>query len=245
MKHLVLGLAVVAMSGAVFAMPPIAQDPTYHLMADQRTLAGVPNMLNVVSNLPFLFVGLIGLMSVAGAGSQRDWNVPYIVLFSATALTTAGSAFYHASPTNSRLAFDRLPMTLGFAALLTAVIADRVSVRAARALFVPLLISSAATVAYWHWTELAGRGDLRPYVLVQFGSLAAIVVMLLLYPSRRRDTPYLVAGLGAYGVAKVLELFDDAIFRIGHVVSGHTLKHLVAALGIGCIVLMFRQREDS
>jgi len=246
MKHLVLGLAVVAMSGAVFTMPPIAQDPTYHVMADQRTLVGVPNMLNVVSNVPFLVVGLIGLMSVAGLGTRpRDWDVPYIVLFGATALTTAGSAFYHASPTNSRLVWDRLPMTLAFAALLTAVIADRVSVGAARVLFVPLLASSAATVAYWHWTELAGRGDLRPYVLVQFGSLAAIVVMLLLYPSPRGDTPYLLAGLGAYGVAKVLELFDDAIFRMGHVVSGHTLKHLVAALGIGCIVLMLRKREDS
>jgi hypothetical protein len=80
MKHMVLGLAVVAMSGAVFAMPPIAQDPTYHLMADQRTLGGVPNMLNVVSNLPFLCVGLIGLMSVAGAGTRpRAWDVPYVV----------------------------------------------------------------------------------------------------------------------------------------------------------------------
>jgi hypothetical protein len=69
--------------------------------------------------------------------------------------------------------------------------------------------------------------------------------MLLLYPSPRRDTPYLVAGLGAYGVAKVLELFDDAIFRMGHVVSGHTLKHLAAAFGVSCIVLMFRQREGS
>jgi hypothetical protein len=140
MKHLVLGLAVVAMGGAVFAMPPIAQDPSYHAMADRRTLAGVPNMLNVVSNLPFLFVGLVGLTMVARADTQRRWNAPYVALFAATVLTSAGSAFYHASPTNARLVWDRLPMTVGFAALLTAVIADRVSLRAARILFIPVLL---------------------------------------------------------------------------------------------------------
>jgi hypothetical protein len=245
MKHIAFGLAIVAMGGAVLAMPRVAQDPHYHQFADRRTLAGVPNMLNVVSNLPFLVAGVLGLNSVAAGRSRERWKQPYVALFAAAALTTAGSAYYHLAPTDARLVWDRLPMSLGFAALTTAVIADRVSMRAARILFAPLVVSSAATVAYWRWSELAGRGDLRPYVLVQFGSLAAILVILVLYRSPKHDTPYLLAGLGAYGIAKALEFFDNAIFSAGHLVSGHTLKHVAAAIGIGCIALMLHQPEES
>jgi hypothetical protein len=135
-------------------------------------------------------------------------------------------------------------MTLGFMALVTGVIADRVSRRAARLLFVPLLALGAASVGYWYWSELAGRGDLRVYAFVQFGSLTAIVVILLLYRSSRRDTPYLIAGLSASGVAKVLEQSDAAVFAMGHVVSGHTLKHLAAALGVASIAAMLRKHES-
>jgi len=244
-KHLVLGMTVAAMSAAVFGMPAITQDASYHVMADGRTLLGVPNMLNVASNLPFLAVGVLGLVAVARAEASRRWNAPYVALFAATALTTAGSMYYHLAPDNARLVWDRLPMTVGFAALLSAVIAERVGERFARMVFVPLLTISAATVWYWYASELAGRGDLRPYALVQFGSLAAVVTILALYRSPQRDTPYLVAGLAAYGAAKILELLDDPIFRIGHVVSGHTLKHLAAAGAVGCIAAMCWQRRDS
>ena len=97
---------------------------------------------------------------------------------------------------------------------------------------------------YWYWTELQNAGDLRLYLVVQFGSLFLVVLLLVLYPARLADTGYLVAGIAAYGAAKVFELGDREIFALGGVVSGHTLKHLTAAGGVAFIVGMLRARRQ-
>jgi Ceramidase len=244
MRPVVLGIAVLAMGVALLAAPPLAQDPAYHVMADQRTMLGVPNALNVFSNLPFLFVGLFGLTAVMT--HEKSWTRwPYAVLFGATTLVAFGSTFYHLGPDNARLVWDRLPMAIGFAALLTAVIAERMSVRAARLLCLPFVVLSAASVLHWYWTEIHGAGDLRIYALAQFGSLLAVVLILLLYREPRGSTPYLAAAVVAYAGAKLFELGDRQIFTALHVVSGHTLKHLAAAAAVGCLAAMPRFRRSE
>lgn len=232
------------------AQPPLPQALAYHGMADQRVLLGVSNSLNVLSNLPFALVGLMGLAATFGRRRDREppfverWERwPYAALFAGVALTAVGSSYYHLAPDNARLVWDRLPMTIGFMALLTALIAERLGVSLARRLFVPLLVAGAASVGYWHWSELQAAGDLRPYLLVQFGSLLLIVMLLVLYPPRYSGTGYLVAGLTAYVAAKGLELADQSIFALGGVVSGHTLKHLAAAGGVACLAVMLRVRH--
>jgi hypothetical protein len=95
---------------------------------------------------------------------MRGWERwPYAALFAGTALTAIGSAYYHLAPGNWPLVWDRLPMTVGFMGLLTAVLAERVGHRIARRLFVPLVVFGAASVAYWYRSEGRGAGDLRPY----------------------------------------------------------------------------------
>lgn len=244
---IVLGAVLVAVA-AVFAVPAFPQPLAYHDMADQRRWMGIPNTLNVVSNLPFAIIGVLGLVATFGrrVPFQHSWERwPYAVLFAGVAVTTAGSGYYHLAPDNARLVWDRLPMTLGFMGLLTAVIAERVSVPVARRSFTPLVCVVAASVGYWYWTELRGAGDLRPYALVQFGSLAVVVLLLVLYPPRYGGGGYLAAGLATYGAAKILELADGAIFALGGIVSGHTLKHLAAAGGVACLVGMLRVRAPA
>jgi hypothetical protein len=60
---LTVGLAAVA-AGVLFLLPPIPQDLRYHEFADHRTVWGIPNFWNVVSNLPFLLVALWGLRAL-------------------------------------------------------------------------------------------------------------------------------------------------------------------------------------
>ena len=235
---------------ATFFVPPMPQPLDYHDMADERTLLGIPNALNVLSNIPFAIVGVLGLAMALSAGRPRDafsapWERwPYVALFTGIALTAVGSSYYHLAPDNARLVWDRLPMTVGVMGLLTAVIGERLGLRIARPLFVPLLVLGAASVAWWAWTETQGRGDLRLYGLVQFGSLLAVVLMLALYRTSYRGTGFMVAGLTAYAAAKLFEVADDPIFELGHVVSGHTLKHVVAAGGVACLIGMLRVRRD-
>lgn len=150
----------------------IPQDPAYHNFADRRAFLGVANFMDVASNVPFLLVGLWGLLVVLNrrtlflASSER-W--PYLIFFLGVALTSGGSSYYHFHPDNARLVWDRLPMTLGFMGIVAAILTERVSRKAGIA-SLPMVVSTGiASVAYWYATETSGHGDMRPYGLIQFG----------------------------------------------------------------------------
>lgn len=178
MRHLILTAAFATCIAIAAAGPRLPQDPAYHAFADQRTLLGIPNCLNVLSNLPFLAIGVAGVVLVIRRKElfRNPWERwPYAALFAGTALMAFGSTWYHLAPDNARLVWDRLPMTAGFMGLLVAIVAERLSVAAARILFAPLVILGASSVLYWYWSELAGRGDLRFYAAVQFGSLLLVL----------------------------------------------------------------------
>ena len=247
-RSLILGLALLALVVYWFTRQPMPQSPAYHQFADGRSLLGIPNALNVLSNLPIGLVGLLGLATMfRSAGSAtlyRDpWERwPYLFLFTGVALTSIGSAYYHLAPDNARLVWDRMPLTFGFMGLLAAIFTERLGVRVGRGLFVPLLLFGVGSVVYWYWSEVQGHGDLRPYFLVQYGSLLVVLLLVVLYRPRYPGTGYLVLALGAYAAAKLFEAADKGIFELGHVVSGHTIKHLVAAGAGACLVAMLRLR---
>lgn len=222
----VLLLAAVAIGAALIllALPPIRQGPRYYIFPDERTILGIPYFWNVVSNLPFAVVGIAGLAAMASRPPAL--RVAVGALFAGVFLTAFGSAWYHLAPSAGRLLFDRLPMTISFAAAFALVAADRIDQRAARPASVAALIALAAGSALaWYWT-----GDLRPYAFVQGYLLLAVALMLALFPGRELDGRRLAAALLLYLVAKVLEKFDDQVYdALGHLVSGHALKHLAAA----------------
>jgi hypothetical protein len=248
-----LGLGIVGL-GIVFCLPPIPQPQSYHAFADYRTMLGVPNFLNVVSNLPFLVVGVLGLMlllrqdSVGHEGPVRErperW--PLVVLFTGTFLTAFGSAYYHLAPDNDRLVWDRLPMTVAFMGFFASMIGERISVQAGAWLLWPLVWLGFASVLNWHIGEGRGAGDLRLYGFVQFYPLVTIPLMMCLFPPRYTRSRDVIIALGWYLLAKVLEAgpVDHGIYELGHVVSGHTLKHLSAALGAGSLFLMIKHRRS-
>jgi hypothetical protein len=239
----------------LFAGPPLAQPQSYHSFADQRTLLGIPHCLNVVSNLPFLLIGAAGLHFVfrrdaVGPGrpfltAAERW--PYTLLFLGVGLTAFGSAYYHLDPTNDRLVWDRLPMAVAFMGLFAALLGERLGPGVGRRLLVPLVLLGLGSVLYWHWTEQLGRGDLRPYYLVQFYPLLGIPLLLLLFPPRYTGTGWLFAALGWYVLAKFLEHpFDADVYNhLRHVISGHTLKHLAAAAGAWALLRMLQSRHPS
>jgi hypothetical protein len=247
--RLLLGLCLL-MLVVMALLPRIAQDPAYHAFADGRPFLGVPNFLNVASNFPFLVVGALGLGFLArdrrSGGSRAfatpDDRRPYWPFFVGIGLTAFGSAYYHWRPSNATLFWDRLPMTIGFMALLASVIGERVSRRAGARLLWPLIVAGAASALYWHVTEQQGAGDLRPYGLVQFGSLVLVPLILALFPARYTGTGLLVMAIGWYVLAKGFEFFDHGFLRLV-AVSGHTWKHLASAAGAYWILLMLERRR--
>jgi len=241
----ILALAAAAVAAMTF-VPPIPQDPAYHLFADLRTCFGVPNFGNVASNAVFVLVGGWGLVALyrgplEGRFAAFADTVPYAVFFVGTMMVGAGSAYYHWHPDDRTLFWDRLPMTIAFMAFTAAVVADRVHRQAGLRVVLPLLlVVGVASLLYWVWTGQAGRGDLRFYGLVQFLPIVLIPVICWLFPAHRHTAGrHIAAIVGWYALAKVFEQFDAQLYDIlGNAVSGHSLKHLVAGVATACVIPM-------
>jgi hypothetical protein len=203
-----LGLAAASLA-ALLLLPPILQDQSYHRFADERTLFGIPNFWNVVSNVPFIAVGAVGLR-------QFYRNPAALALFLGIFLTGFGSSYYHWNPNNDTLFWDRLPMTLCFMAILAIIVGERVNARFGAALLWPLLATGIFSLLLWRWT-----GDLRLYGWVQFFPVVALPLLLLLFPPRYTGTFYWIIAALLYAVAKLFELADHVVHS-NFILSGHT-----------------------
>ena len=241
---IIAGLALITLA----FLPPLPEPQQFQGFADRRAFFGVPNFLNVASNLPFLFVGIAGMLFVVRhAQNRRKFAIPqerwpYLVCFLAIALTCFGSSYFHLEIDPAGLFWDRLPMAIGFMSLLAAVIAERVSVKLGLRLLVPLVLIGAGSVIYWRWSALYATEDLLPYALVQYGSIAAVLFFCAVYRSRYTHGAYVVHLIAIYAIAKVCEVLDHRIYALGEIVSGHTLKHLIAAVATYWILRMLTLR---
>jgi len=261
-KILLLSLLTIVAVVVLSLLHPIPQDPSYHQFADDRSLWHIPNFANVVSNFLFLLVGIRGLLLLAQAKVSAGTRLIYGALFSGILLTGLGSAYYHLHPDNNSLVYDRLPMTLVFMALLSGTISDRIDPRLGFGLLGPLLILGASSVIWWHYTEAKGNGDLRLYVFVQYYPILLIPSILLLFPAipgnpatvsnpaipgipgipTTKEVRLLVWAVIWYIIAKIFDLCDHSIFSLFGSVSGHTLKHIAAAIATWYLVKMFQQK---
>ena len=240
------GATLLVFLTAVLA-PRVPQPLSYHHFADDRPDFGIADFGNVVSNLPFAIFGSWGLWFLAQASSSKAFlepreRWPYVTLFLGILLTAFGSGYYHLMPDNSRLVWDRLPMTVAFMSLVSAMIAERIDVTLALRLFLPLLALGILSVIHWHLSELRGHGDLRFYAAVQLYAIVALALLLFLPPRYSRTAD--LVWLGAfYLLAKALEAADRPIYSFAHLVSGHTLKHLAAGMSGYFLLHMLRNRE--
>ena len=230
---------MVAALVTIMALPTIAQDPTYHTFADRRAFLGIPYFFDVFTNLAFLAAGVAGIrLCVRGSGALgARWA--WMTCFVGVVLVCFGSGYYHLAPDNDSLVWDRLPMGIGFMGLLVAVLAEHINSRLEKWLLLPAVLIGIASVLYWRYT-----GDLRLYVLVQFLPLLMLPLVLLLFKSPYTHRGLLLLALAIYVLSKVAEYYDAVVFAAtGEALSGHALKHLLAALSLFVIYWMLRRRR--
>ncbi|XP_057748784.1 uncharacterized protein LOC130967789 [Arachis stenosperma] len=236
-------VAVVCFVVLMIVTPAIPQSQEYHDFADQRTFFGIPNALNVISNFPFMIIGLIGVIlchhgnyfKLSLQGELWGWTCFYV----GVAAVAVGSSYYHLKPDDARLVWDRLPMTIAFTSIVAIFIIERIDERKGMISIIPLLLIGIISIVYWRFFD-----DLRPYAVVQFAPCIAIPLMAILLPPMYTHSTYWLWAAGFYLLAKVLEAADKVIYEwTHHIVSGHTLKHLSAAMVPVFLTLMLAKRS--
>ena len=237
-------MVTIGAAAALLVYGPIAQLPNYHAFADTRVLFGIPHWGDVVSNVGFTVVAAWGLRVLSTSRGHRAGRLGYGLFLVSLLLTSIGSSFYHWAPDNSRLVWDRLPIALACAGLLAAVRAESKPGTHELVWTVCLAVSGLASVLWWHVTEGAGQGDLRPYLLLQ--GLPLVLVPLW---QARATAPAERAAFGVaivlYAAAKVTELNDHTLYQHFGGLSGHTLKHVLAAMASAVLVAQLAWRRVS
>jgi hypothetical protein len=245
-QRIQLLIALLAVSiGIILFVDPVPQDLAYHNFADKRGWLGIPNFGDVASNAGFLVFGAIALVALIYRRKELFRTPadarPYLIYFIGVILVSLGSCYYHWAPSNASLLWDRLPMSIAFMAISAAVVADRINTPAGNGwVLAVLLVLGLASLFYWNWTESLGRGDLRFYGLVQFYPMLALPITIWAFPDHHYTIGRFIGWMIAwYGLSKVLEFFDWGIFELtGNLVSGHSLKHLAAAVATFMVLRM-------
>ena len=220
---------VLFLSGAltlagIFCIPAIPQPQSYHDFADQNLLCSIPHFWNVVSNLPFVVVALLALRRLKRyrVENHTSWVVFSVGVF----LVGIGSSYYHWSPNNETLVWDRMPMTIGFMAAFCAIASEVLGPKMARLMWPFVLVGIASVCVWW------AIDDLRFYAWVQFYPLIALAILLAVAKKQIRSPGRIVWALAFYIAAKVFENWDLAIYdALGQLMSGHAIKHVLAAMG--------------
>lgn len=229
--RLILGATtVIALLAIVlWSYLPLQDAPAYFNFADQRMILGIPHFYDVVSNLLFIYVGLWGMLnsfSWLWARRPKPLMVSLFFMNASVFLTGWGSTYFHLSPNLDSLFWDRAPMAMGFMSLLTLFLCDR----APSQLWSVLLAPFMALGVYSAWLASFGE-DVRYYLVVQMGALLFCLVLLIFRKARFVNNKLMVGSFIFYFFAKWLEIYDHLVFSSGFL-SGHTLKHVCAAIAI-------------
>jgi Ceramidase len=243
-RGFVLMAVFIVSAVALNLLDPIAQDLAYHKFSDCREFLGVAHFMDVMSNIPFVIIGFIGIRLARKTfrkGTMAEFLMTF-VLFVGVFFTGLGSAFYHYTPNNFTLIFDRLPMTLVFTAFFATIIYDYVDRRAGAWVFYLLLVIGVYSIFHWYYTEIIGQGDLRLYAFIQFFPVLAVPLILIFYKNANLYTTQILYVFGAYTLAKLFEYFDTQVFEFLGFISGHTIKHLFSALAVYFVYTIYKKR---
>lgn len=245
-KRMILWCVAIIAVVSISQFPPISQNLDYHQFAHQNKLFGIPNMHNVLSNIPFLMVGLYGLFFVIREkATLHSLYAGALTFCLGVALVSVGSGYYHWQPNNQTLVWDRLPMTIAFMGLYAMIVSAFVNAKSGVRLLPWLLMAGVLSVLWWFLTESWGQGDLRWYVLVQFLPMLLTLIILISFKTDKINKSKLVWVLIWYIIAKLMELGDVQLLALTTVISGHSLKHVAAAVACYYVIAWLKTMTVS
>lgn len=217
----------------------IKQLAHYHDFAAHQVWLGLPHGQDVWSNLGLVIVGIL-LFAHLYRTPAFTGRLSACVLAAGIALTGIGSAYYHLTPNDATLIWDRLPISLICAALLACIYRYTHQKPEYGLLLIGVVV---AIFGVWYWVQ---TGDLRWYLGLQIVTI--LLLPLWLWQARAPKPVYLalVWAIGFYIIAKITEIADMLIWQATHeFISGHTLKHLFATLSMYAVYLALTRMHQS
>ena len=244
-KLILITLAILGLILAI-SINPMSQSNSYHQFSEKRTIFKITNCYNVISNIPFFMIGIIGLFKlryISKISYISKNRLSYFFFYFGILFVSLGSAFYHLTPTNDRLIWDRIPMTFAFMSLFSIILSEFINDNLGKKLLIPLLLTGIGSVIYWYLTEKMNFGNLNYYALVQFYPMLAIPLILVTFKSTLTKSKAYWYLFILYFLAKISEHFDKEIFENLKIVSGHTMKHLFTSFGLFYVMYFFDKRK--
>jgi hypothetical protein len=213
---------------------PIIQNNAYHNFVDNRVVFGHPNFFDCLSNIFFIVISFVGIKFCSKNSLSLSWKAFFI----SVGLVGLGSYYYHFNPNSQTLVWDRLPMTLAFMSLITAVFCETFNLNKEKLILFITNFIGILSVVVWVMTE-----DLRLYYWVQLTPILSLLIIGLFF-SKTLNAKYMLTAFALYVLAKVTEHSDSIIYNaLG--LSGHTIKHILAAVSIYCLYLMKKKPRSS
>ncbi|KAJ1423436.1 hypothetical protein SESBI_12374 [Sesbania bispinosa] len=109
----ICGAAFLCCICLILFTPRIPHSPNHHHFVDMRNLLGIPNTLNVMTNFPFLVVGILGFVLALEGGvfniSSQGEVCAWALFYAGIVGVAFGSAYYHLKPDDHRVLWDTLP----------------------------------------------------------------------------------------------------------------------------------------
>ncbi|XP_075672394.1 uncharacterized protein LOC142641920 isoform X2 [Castanea sativa] len=229
----------------MFATPKIPLSPKHHRYADMRNFLGVPNTLNVITNFPFLVVGVLGFVlclqrnffNIILRGELWGWALFY----AGTAGVAFGSAYHHLKPDDNRVMWDTFPMMIAYSSLFSSFMVERMGEKIGLSSLFALLLFAFLSTAYG-----ITYNDLRLCMTFQLIPSVAIPGMMYVFQPKYTHSRYWLFAAGIHVLAKFEGVADKKIYRANrYIISGHSLEHLCLAIVpvLLSIMLMYRNMK--
>uniref|UniRef100_A0A5B7BG68 Uncharacterized protein n=1 Tax=Davidia involucrata TaxID=16924 RepID=A0A5B7BG68_DAVIN len=152
-----LGVAFLTWLFLMLAAPKISHSPRYHIFVDMRNFLGIPSTLNVITNFPFLIVGVLGFVLCLQGNffviSSRGEIWGWAIFYAGIAAMAFGSAYYHLKPDDSRVIWDTLPMMIAYSAVFSSLIVERVGARIGLTCLFAFLLLAIISTACESWLQ--------------------------------------------------------------------------------------------
>ena len=197
-------------------MDKILLPQSYHNFSDKRTILGIPNGFNVLSNFAILIPAIIYYRK------RNKNNLLFIHLF----LLAIASSYYHFNPSDETIFWDFLMI-----ATTSMIIFNMINENKNEGLF---YLFGILSVIYWKMT-----GDLRLYLLIL---ICVPLYIIFKYYKNITLRKYIITFIITFILARLFEHSDNFTYQLtNQQISGHTLKHIIGSIGILSIVQLLEK----